>query len=148
MPKTALIEPVPTTVETVVQVLAPEFEAVCVKYAKSKLDLKAKTDKLKVLKAEVDELEDQIEENVDQYLTPENGTEIHAGPYLIEVSARTRESLPIDKKALFEALGATLFVELASFSITDLKKYLTGQQLETLLKYEHTGSRRLSVKKG
>jgi hypothetical protein len=147
MSKTVLLEPVAATIPTTTPVGSSEFEAVCLNYAKAKLELKEKLDKIKPLKTLVDDYEDRIDEEVSQFLQPEDGTTIDVGKYHIEVSARTREYLPIDKQELFKTLGATLFVELASFSITDLKKYLTGQQLDALLKYKHTGSRRMSVKK-
>lgn len=63
---------------------------------------------------------------------------------VIEFSAASKKKVLSDKKALLNAIGLDAFIELASFSITDLKKVLSEKALDSIAETQK-GSRTLKT---
>ncbi|NIT54906.1 MAG: hypothetical protein GWN00_01260 [Aliifodinibius sp.] len=96
-------------------------------------------DRHKELKAEI--LEHMESYPADKKVTlPGHGDMLEGGP------KANKSSLVGDNSYMLDNLGQTMFIQLANFSITDLKKYLEKNILEKVIKTERLGARKLRVK--
>jgi hypothetical protein len=101
----------------------------------------------KKLIAAYDKLRKEVVSLAEVHTAPEDATTLVGLEYIAKLTAKTNRRDVIDKQAIFEALGNDTFVELASFRLTDLDKYMTPPQLEKALATVAAGPRKLVTAK-
>lgn len=106
-------------------------------------ELAPKIAEIKIKEKELKGVEDQLQAGLDElYGVAEDGNR-STDAYIMQYSAKGKATVVTDKKALVEALGLGLFIELAEITLENLKKHLTVAQQATLLKELNKNKRRL-----
>ena len=67
--------------------------------------------------------------------------------FAVKIGACSAKRTITSKAAIYKALGNDQFVELASFSLLDLDKYLTPVELDEAVGSDLTGARKTTVTK-
>lgn len=125
---------------------ANEITEITARFAKNKLALEAKLAKLADLVKSVKEDEDRLLEHADLLVAPEESTTLSGDGYVVNIGPRGRKVTAMDNAAIKKDLGDELFDKLASFSVEDLKKYMTGVNFEKAVTYVHANKRKVTVK--
>lgn len=106
-------------------------------------ELKPKLDAIKIQEKELKGVEDQLQAGLDElYGASEDGNR-STDQFIMQYSAKGKATVVVDKKALVEALGLGLFIELAEITLENLKKHLTTAQQAKLLTEVNKHKRRL-----
>lgn len=126
------------------EVVKPE---VVDEFAKARIKLTKAQDKLKPLTKQVSDLEKGLIGAVDEILDPSVKFVLVGNEYEVPLSAQGQrtELADADKAAFF--LGDELFMKLAKVSVTDLKAYLTPEQLAQVMVTSYKIKRRVKVEK-
>lgn len=127
--------------------LADSFGTISAEIATLKGD--PKIVELLTKQSKLDETKKSIQELADKAFKAEEAKEVAGKKYVVALSAKSNSSaLKEDggKEAIFTLLGEENFVKLCSFGITDLRKYLTEEQLKDVLITERTGARTVKLK--
>ncbi len=117
-----------------------EFAFLHIKLAKAE-------EKLKPLKTSVAKLEKGILAAVDEVLDPSVKFTLIGSEYEVPLSAQGQRTELVDADQAQDFLGDELFMKLAKVSITDLKAYLTPDQLEQVVETSYKIKRRVKAEK-
>jgi len=124
-----------------------DTQALAVAYVEDRLVLDAELAKLSALKKRVEEQEEALLKLVDDGTPKASETKIVAGDYVVKFGPKGQKAVGFNKAMIRKALGADLFVELATFGVTELKKYMTGEDFSKAVAYDHVNKRRVTVEK-
>ena len=106
--------------------------------------------KIKPYREKLDKLMAQILEQVDKATPAEQARVLTGNTHAIEFGAKGNSTEITDKVnagKMLEAIEKGLALKLATFSITDLRSYLTPDQFEKVTYTERSRKRRATVKK-
>ena len=106
-------------------------------------EMAPKVAEMKILEKGLKGIEDELQAGLDAlYPAAEDGVR-KTESWLLEYAAKGKATIIPDKKALVDALGLGLFIELAEVTMENLKKHLTVVQLSQLTKEINKNKRRL-----
>lgn len=128
--------------EDLAQVVTPELVD---EYASKKSKLDKKTAKIAPLKKEVDKLEKGILGAVDEVIHPSNPIDLSGIESELKIGKQGLRTELSDAEAVFDILGAEVFFKLAKISTTDLKAYLTPDQLKEVTISKYAIKRRIKI---
>jgi len=123
-------------------IIAPE---VVDEFAEAALKYGKKMEKLAPLKKSVEGQEKAILATVDDVVDPATGLTLHGYNHEVVLGPKGNKTEVVNVAKAAEYLGFDLFMELASVSITDLKKYLTPDQVEEVTKVSRKNKRRVKI---
>lgn len=126
----------------VTQLVAPD---VVDEFAKSSRKLAQKLEKIAPLKKSVESQERSILKTVDDVIAPSVGVTLHGHEDDVVLGAKGKKTELTDAHRAYEILGPELFFKLVSLSITDLKKYMTPEQVAEVTKTTHKTKRRVKI---
>jgi hypothetical protein len=86
-------------------------------------------------------LEETLLATIDAHLDPAVTAALAGLQYEGEVGAKGRKTVVVDRDKLIEALGLDLFLKIAEVSVTDMRRYLTDDQLATIIEQPHVNKR-------
>lgn len=86
-----------------------------------------------------------LAEYMDKLAGPDDEAIITADGGSVRFSKRSMEQNVVKFKKLHEKLGDEVFYQILKISPEDLKRYMSGQDMEEFLKTEQTGPRRVFV---
>ena len=114
-------------------------------YASKKAKLDSKMEKLSPLAKEVSALEKGIIGAVDEVIDPSVGIDLVGNDNELKLGPKGSRISLSDAEGLLDMIGQELFLKLASVKVTDLKAYLTPDQLAKVTKSEYAIKRRMKV---
>jgi hypothetical protein len=114
-------------------------------FATKKAKLDAKMAKIAPLSKEVTALEKGILGAVDEVLDPSASVSLLGNEFELKVGPQGSRLEITNTELLSDMLGMELFLKLAKVSVTDLKAYLTPDQLVQVTKSEFAIKRRVKV---
>lgn len=138
-PKTKTVD-AETTSQVVVPEVVDEFAMLSAKLAK-------KLEKLDPLKKKVEKLEKGILGAVDEVFDPSVDLVLQGEENELLLGPRGKRTSITDKDKLVDLLGIDLFVKLAKVSVTDLKKYMTPEDVEQVTTAKYAIKRRVKIEK-
>lgn len=115
------------------------------KYTDLRRELDSREAELQPLRDNVEYLETELREFADQLVEASRPVTLYGEHHLADFAAKGKRVVDVDKDLLKSILDMDLLWELAQFTVTDLKRYLSGDQLEKVLRYEHVTKRKLKV---
>ena len=124
------------------QIVQPE---VVDEYASLKTKLDKKKAKLAPLEKEVGKLEKGILGAVDEILDPSVSIDLQGNESELKVGPKGQRTELADAEKAMDILGTELFLKLAKISITDLKAYMTPEQLAEVTQSTYAIKRRVKV---
>ena len=104
-------------------------------------ELAKKLDKIAPLQKSVSAMEKEILHQVDDVIAPSVGLTLTGDDHDLVLGPKGKRTEVVDVAKAADLLGFELFIELASISITDLKKYLTPAALNSLISRSASKSR-------
>ena len=126
----------------VTEVVLPE---VVDDFAQSVIALGKKEKKRAPLKKAVTAQEKSIIDAVDEVLVPSAEITLTGTEYDVHLGPQGQRTEVVDILKAVEFLGEELFLKLAKISVTDLKKYLTPEQVAQVTETEYKTKRRVKV---
>ncbi len=124
------------------QIVTPE---VVDEYAAKKAKLEKKLEKLAPLTKKVDNLAKGILGAVDEVVDPSVPVDLQGYENELKIGAQGEKVAITEIELIVEMLGMGTFLKLATVSTTNLKKYLTPEQLEQVTKKSYAIKRRMKV---
>ena len=114
-------------------------------FARLSRKLAAKEEKIAPLKKSVAEMEKGILGAVDAVVAPHVGIDLQGEENELKLGPKGKRAEVTDIELVFDMLGKELFLKLAKIGITDLKAYLTPDQVEAVTASEFKTKRRVKV---
>jgi hypothetical protein len=114
-------------------------------YAEKKAKLVKKLEKIAPLTKEVAALEKGINGAVDEVIDPSVGLDLVGIDFELKLGPKGSRVSLSDAEGLLDMIGQELFLKLASVKVTDLKAYLTPDQLAKVTKSEYAIKRRMKI---
>ena len=114
-------------------------------YAESKLELNDRMAALSGLTKTVKDLDELLCKFVDGEKAPDDTMVLKGKVYALKVGAKGQRAVGFNKEFLLDKLGEEVFLELAQFSVTDLKRSLTGAEFAEAVQYSPVTKRRIEV---
>lgn len=124
------------------QIVQPE---VIDEYASLRTKLDKKKDKLKPLEKKVGSLEKGILGAVDAVLDPSASIDLQGEENELKVGPQGQRAELVDTEKAMDILGQELFLKLAKISMTDLKAYMTPEQISEVTESKYAIKRRVKV---
>ena len=121
------------------------IDEVVKRYAANRLTLEAKLAKLAALQKEVAADEKELLEYTDLLVKADEPAVLTAGNYVVKIGPKGRKVVAVDNAFIKGVIGDELFDQLATFQIGDLNKYLTGEQVEAAVSYQHANKRKVTI---
>lgn len=115
------------------------------KFGANVIKLNRKKAQLKPLENKVGNAEKDFLAKADELLDAGETFTLLGKEFDIELGAKGSKTVITDKEKVLELLGEKVFFELAQISITDLKKYLTEDQIEEVTETTRPNKRRAKV---
>jgi len=119
-----------------------------VKALTDKIEKSANGKKLKLKKAALAKLMDELKTEVAEDLDGNEGCTVEGGPFKYEMGIAANNTEIKSKKRLVEylqGLGEKEFLSMVSFKITEMREYLPGPFFKQITKTERTGTRRVKL---
>lgn len=114
-------------------------------YAVAAAKLEKRAEKLKPLQKQVKDLELGIIGAVDEVIDPGTKFNLTGNDFELQLGAQGQRAEITNMELAVDLLGEDLFLKLAKISITDLKAYLTPDQLAQVTKSNYKIKRRIKV---
>lgn len=114
-------------------------------YAKLKAKLDKKNEKIAPLAKEVAALEKSIIGAVDEVVDPSVSIDLQGNENELKLGPKGQRTSLSEAEKVYDMVGSELFFKLATIKVTDLKSYLTPDQLEEVTKSSYVIKRRVKV---
>lgn len=139
-----IVKPKAKVIDKVVasQIVSPETVD---EYAGLKAKLDKKQEKLAPLAKEVASLEKGILGAVDEVVDPGTPLNLQGYENELKIGAKGEKVSLSDIEAVRDILGEETFMKLATITITNAKKYMTPEQLESVSSKSYAIKRRMKV---
>lgn len=124
--------------EVVLPEVVDDFASQAVKLAKKK-------EKIAPLQKSVDAGEKEILKTVDEVFDEGTPVTLNGEEYDLVIGPKGQRTEIVDTLAAAQMLGEELFLKLATVSITNLKKYLTPEQVAAVTETKYATKRRVKV---
>lgn len=99
---------------------------------------------LKPVKKRIGELRAALSAMVDDEKVPGDQTRLFEGTKAdLEFGVSPDQVVEMDLEQIFKILGKATFLKVAKVSVSDLETYLSGQELEKVIKRDRVGTRRI-----
>ena len=109
------------------------------------LKLAKKKEKLAPLEKAVTAAEKEILNSVDEVFDEATDVTLFGEEFDLVIGPKGQRTTLVDTLKAAEMLGEDLFLKLATISITNLKKYLTPEQVEAVTETKYATKRRVKV---
>ena len=139
-----IVKPKAKVIDKVVTALIVSPETVD-EYAGLKAKLDKKQEKLAPLAKEVASLEKGILGAVDEVVDPSVPLDLQGYENELKLGAKGEKVSLSDIEAVRDILGEETFMKLATITITNAKKYMTPEQLESVSSKSYAIKRRMKV---
>jgi hypothetical protein len=139
-----IVKPKAKVIDKVVsaQIVSPETVD---EYAELKAKLDKKNEKIAPLAKEVAALEKGILGAVDEVVDPSVPLDLQGYENELKIGAKGEKISLSDIEAVRDILGEETFMKLATITITNAKKYMTPEQLESVSSKSYAIKRRMKV---
>ena len=114
-------------------------------YASKKNKLDKKQAKLAPLEKEVKALGKEILSTVDEVIDAGTPVTLPGVMFELKLGAQGKRTELVDAEGVYDLLGAEAFFKLAKISVTDLKAYLTPDEVSKVTQSRYAISRRVKV---
>ena len=139
-----IVKPKAKVIDKVIasQIVSPETVD---EYANLKAKLDKKNEKIAPLAKEVASLEKGILGAVDEVVDPSVPLDLQGYENELKIGAKGEKVSLSDIEAVRDILGEETFMKLATITITNAKKYMTPEQLESVSSKSYAIKRRMKV---
>jgi hypothetical protein len=127
------------------QLVDPAIQSAVDTYGALLTELQVKEKKLDGLRAQVQEAEGVLLQYADEAVAPSQAVTLVGSSFTTDISARRRDVVDTNKQLLKDLLDDDVFLAIAKFNVTDLRRYLTGEQVDDVLTYDYVGKRRVRI---
>ena len=97
------------------------------------------------LKKQVEGSKKVLIKHANDHFAPTQELLMDGNEHQVTISPRYKEAELSPNAAILEQIGLDNFLAVAKVSVTELKKYCTPAELESILHYDNTGARRIKV---
>lgn len=102
---------------------------------------------LKVLEGQYKPIQERLMTEADERFGPEEYGQLEGEEFFVQLGMKAKVTEVVDKEQLFyamEAIKPGLFFELCKIGLTDIRKYLSEDQLEDILEESRSGKRKMN----